>query len=230
MDYDLNKEILWVLKEIKKAQILCERKNFPIGEFFLTYKDNILFKEKSDGPDAMTQWRIMDKLKDDGFIIMQDIPYLGSNNKEKGINVKLIEPQFSLLLEKLDEFVTEKKDKKEIYIFNDYEKKPSGKLTIGNYQVSFNKIPAVIIHYFYELSKITDEYKNYKDYNEFLIKERPSCEFSEKVADSDIFNKKINAINKKVYNNTKHMIENIFEKGKTKRREPNIYRWNKKVK
>jgi len=110
----------------------------------------------------------------------------------------------------------------EIYEYHDYNKNPMGLLRIGKYpEIHFNKTPAVIIHYFYESSKLGNSHKNYKDFNEFLEENRLAKKIS-----SDDFNKKIEAINKRVSKETKKMIKEIITKGENKKQEANIYKWN----
>lgn len=114
MEDDLNKEILWVLKELKKAQILLEKRDFSIEGFTLLYNNNTLFKEKTGGPDDNAQWRIIESLEDNGYIKTKNIPVLGNNpDNTRGFEIKLIEPKFTLLMEKLTKDSNQKENKKE---------------------------------------------------------------------------------------------------------------------
>lgn len=118
MEDNLNKEIFWVLKELKKTQTLCKERDFDQEGFALLYKDGILFKEKHDGPDSETQWRIIERLEYDGIIKTEQIKVLGENKDNTGgITIKIIEPKFTNFFNKLVINITRKgfdKEKKEL--------------------------------------------------------------------------------------------------------------------
>lgn len=110
------------------------------------------------------------------------------------------------------------KSKKVVFDYHPYDI-PSGKLIIGEWpEIHFLKIPAKIVNFFHSNKNVGNDYKNYKDFNDSA---------NESIT-SDEFNKKIVVINNRVKQTTKGFIKEIIIKGKNKKQEANIYKWNEK--
>jgi len=112
-----------------------------------------------------------------------------------------------------------KLDKKTSYNYTAYS--GAGILAINkNKPITFKKLRAKIIDFFFKSNEMGNEYKNYKDFNEFS---------EEETASSDEFNKNINAINKRVQKETKGLVKKLIVKKENKKNEANIYNWNDKI-
>jgi len=104
----LDEKTLWMLDKIQEACFLCREKDFDdVGAHLTTY-GGTFFKETPDGPDLITQQRILRRLDDDGFIKLTHMPYAGMKEGESSILVKIIEPQFTLFFRGLKKFSEDK--------------------------------------------------------------------------------------------------------------------------
>ena len=120
----------------------------------------------------------------------------------------------------IKEVENKKPDKKTAYNYTDYS--GIGILNMGNSPITFKKLRAKIIDFFFKSKELGNEHKNYKDFNEF------SGENGEQTS-SDEFNKEIKAINNRLKKETKGLVKELIIKKENKKNEANIYSWNDKI-
>ena len=238
----LNKKIdqyvWWVLQEIKKESVAT-----PSDKY-------VLFEPSQDDnsqPEIKEQRRALKFLEKEGAIKIEKehfpmgIPAMGAdlyNWKPIKYFLDILQPRFDELFKEygtsnapqsefsgnLNEFCFDSITEKIFYKYDDYSKE--GKLKIGTFpEISFKKIPADILQFFFTNEKMGNDYKNYKNFNKFTDNEK---NYSKPIK-SDDFNKKISIINKRVGKGTNNLVKEIIQKGKNKSQEANIYRWNEKI-
>lgn len=87
-------------------------------------------------------------------------------------------------------------------------------------ELKFKKIPAAVIHFFYQSTKATNSYNSYKDFQVFYAKNESVPNIG-----SNEFRKRVESINRRVRNETDGLIkELIVVKTKNKNNEINEYR------
>jgi hypothetical protein len=132
------------------------------------------------------------------------------------------------LFEKLKEDKNKVKNnaRQEVYTFSGGNK-PSGKLRIENEIISFTGMRSVILKYFFDLDDADYNHKTYNNFSDSSIHRQHTKRDKLKAIDSDNFTKNINGINDRV-----RRVSNfdIFERGETKKIEPNCYRLSNKIK
>ncbi len=100
-----------------------------------------------------------------------------------------------------------------------------GILKIGDiFRINFKGLTAYLINFFYITKELGNDYRSYREFNEFI----DSQKIYPDTLTSDDFSKKIKSINKRVEGKTDKLIMEIIIKGKNKKIEANIYKWNKK--
>lgn len=109
-----------------------------------------------------------------------------------------------------------------LYKYNSYQI-PTGSLKIGdNPEISFTKMPATIIEFFYTSNKHGNKHKTYNDFNWFIGK-------GEKSIESNDFRLRIEEINKRVSKETREFVKEIIIKVDNKKKGANTYIWNDKI-
>ncbi len=109
------------------------------------------------------------------------------------------------------------------YEYNDTQATKRGLLSVGDCSpLSFAKLPAQILFYFYSRRLLDNAYTTYHTFLAY------STLHDDKL-DSDIFRRKIREINERVKNHTQGIILNLIEQeAGTKKQQANRYRWNEK--
>lgn len=103
-------------------------------------------------------------------------------------------------------------------VYSNCEALSSGTLTVGSQEITFKKIPADILNFFY-LYRVTEEYKDYHEFNSFSGENKKLT--------SDEFNKKIKAINRRIEKETRGVMPVLITRKENKQQEANLYKWNK---
>lgn len=153
--------------------------------------------------------------------------------KEKGyyeffINEKSLSKSFKNTQTTYDKYAEKYRMKVQIekngieYTFKPKQKQ--GSLILSEkLKLTFSKIPALIVNFFYANKKNQNEYKTYTDFNESPL------EYPIKV-DSDEFNKKIKQINHRVNKKTDNSIKELIYKNRLRNsKDACSYIWNEHI-
>lgn len=107
--------------------------------------------------------------------------------------------------------------------FKDPNDSMGATLMIGDLPLGFNKTPAAIIRFLYQSRKVSEDYKNSKDFQKFYAKNE-----SVMIISSNEFRKRVDNINKRVNIKTNGLIKELIEmKTKERKNEINEYRLSK---
>jgi len=179
--------------------------NSNIRNIFLNDKEilNHLYEKNIDGFEY--------KHIEEATIGQEPVSFEDNLNKSE-INEQILEDQKKKLYRIRAKIINRKKDNK--FITYDY-KYPLGILKIKNQDIGFKGRISTVLNFFYVYSGI-DQYKDYRDFENYSVCEIKSSEFR----------KKIEAINKRVEKETGGYIKSIIEKEKNKKStHTNRYRW-----